>query len=152
MMSCFEIHIETVRDLLDPTNEIAQIMTNQNKFKLHEIEVTQFSDVDFVLNRAKENRKTAKTAMNEKSSRSHSIFQLKITGLKADGKTELNGALNLIDLAGSEKMSSSSGDLERQKEATAINKSLSSLGDVIAAIIRGDSYIPFRNSKLTHML
>lgn len=74
MMSCFEIHIETVRDLLDPTNEIAQIMTNQNKFKLHEIEVTQISDVEFVLNRAKENRKTAKTAMNEKSSRSHSIF------------------------------------------------------------------------------
>ena len=90
--------------------------------------------------------------MNEKSSRSHSIFQLKITGLKSDGKTELNGALILIDLAGSEKMSSSSGDLERQKEATAINKSLSSLGDVISAIIRGDSYIPFRNSKLTHML
>jgi kinesin family member C1 len=51
--------------------------------------------------------------MNEKSSRSHSIFQLKITGLKADGKTELNGALNLIDLAGSEKMSSSNGDIER---------------------------------------
>ncbi len=127
-------------------------MTNQNKFKLHEIEVTQISDVDFVLNRAKENRKTAKTSMNEKSSRSHSIFQLKITGLKADGKTELNGALNLIDLAGSEKMSSSNGDIERQKEATAINKSLSSLGDVISAIIRGDSYIPFRNSKLTLML
>lgn len=40
MMSCFEIHIETVRDLLDPSNEQAQIMTNQNKFKLHEIEVT----------------------------------------------------------------------------------------------------------------
>ena len=66
-----------------------------------------------MLNRAKENRKTAKTSMNEKSSRSHSIFQLKITGLKADGKTELNGALNLIDLAGSEKMSSSNGDIER---------------------------------------
>jgi kinesin family protein C1 len=66
-----------------------------------------------ILNRAKENRKTAKTSMNEKSSRSHSIFQLKITGLKADGKTELNGALNLIDLAGSEKMSSSNGDIER---------------------------------------
>jgi len=63
-MSCFEIHIETVRDLLNTANEQAQIMTNQNKFKPTEIEVREFSDVEFVLKRARENRKVGSTAMN----------------------------------------------------------------------------------------
>lgn len=63
-LSCFEIHIETVRDLLDPSNEQSQIMTNQGKFKPLELEVRSFSDVEFVMAKASENRKTAPTAMN----------------------------------------------------------------------------------------
>jgi kinesin family member C1 len=58
-LSCFEIHIETVRDLLDPKNEQVQFMTNQGKFKTTEIEVRDASDVDFVLKKARENRKVA---------------------------------------------------------------------------------------------
>ncbi len=58
-MSCLEIHIETVRDLLNTSNEQLQIMTNQIKFKPTEIEVRDFSDVEFVLKKARDNRKVA---------------------------------------------------------------------------------------------
>jgi len=58
-MSCLEIHIETVRDLLNTSNEQLQIMTNQIKFKPTEIEVRDYSDVEFVLKKARDNRKVA---------------------------------------------------------------------------------------------
>ena len=76
------------------------------KFKATEIEVTTAMDVEFVLAKARENRKVAQTAMNTNSSRSHSIYQLKIKAYRADESCALDGALNLVDLAGCEKMDS----------------------------------------------
>jgi kinesin family protein C1 len=62
--------------------------------------------------------------------------------------------LQLIDLAGSERLdkSGSSSSMKQLKEAQSINKSLSMLGDVIAALHRKARHIPFRNSKLTSLL
>merc|ERR1711878_121012 len=59
---------------------------------------------------------------------------------------------NLCDLAGSERLDRSKATGDRAKEAMAINKSLSSLTDVFAAIGKKQSHVPFRNSKLTHLL
>jgi kinesin family protein C1 len=103
----------------------------------------------------------AATLINERSSRSHSVFTLRISGVNIgiDGTVgtgeRCEGSLNLVDLAGSERLNVSfanGADKERVKETQSINKSLSALGDVIAAVgekgEKGGNYIPYRNSKV----
>eukprot|EP00559_Dactyliosolen_fragilissimus_P001363 CAMPEP_0184866166 /NCGR_PEP_ID=MMETSP0580-20130426/21150_1 /TAXON_ID=1118495 /ORGANISM="Dactyliosolen fragilissimus" /LENGTH=904 /DNA_ID=CAMNT_0027365689 /DNA_START=54 /DNA_END=2768 /DNA_ORIENTATION=- len=99
-------------------------------------------------------RSVASTKMNSQSSRSHSVFILNLNGTNEDSGAIVKGALNLCDLAGSERLdrSGASSDAKRLKETQAINKSLSCLGDVFNALASGASHIPFRNSKLTYLL
>lgn len=62
--------------------------------------------------------------------------------------TTWSSKLHLIDLAGSERVSRSGAEGDRLKEAAAINKSLSALGDVVAALQQRNSHVPYRNSKV----
>ena len=90
--------------------------------------------------------------MNDASSRSHAVFMLRVTGRNERAGIEIKGALNLVDLAGSERLSRSLATGDRAKEAASINKSLSALGDVFAALAEKRAHIPYRNSKLTRLL
>lgn len=90
--------------------------------------------------------------MNATSSRSHTVFMLYITGEHAVAGQRLSGCLNLVDLAGSERVGRSEAAGARLKEACAINKSLSSLGDVFSALAAKSGHVPYRNSKLTYLL
>lgn len=97
--------------------------------------------------------------MNERSSRSHSVFTLRIFGENAATGETCEGSLNLVDLAGSERLekSGAGSDKDRLKETQNINKSLSALGDVIAALGekgdgKSDKHIPYRNSKVRHLV
>lgn len=92
------------------------------------------------------------TAMNERSSRSHCVFQMIIEGKNDRSGESRSGMINLVDLAGSERVKQSKVVGTAFDEAVAINKSLTALGDVIVAIGSGSSHVPYRNSKLTFLL
>ena len=83
---------------------------------------------------AQKQRAVASTACNERSSRSHSIFQLKIVGDNSATSEKTQGILSVVDLAGSERLKESLSSGDRLVETQNINKSLAQLGNVIAAV------------------
>ncbi|KAF2154802.1 kinesin-domain-containing protein [Myriangium duriaei CBS 260.36] len=110
--------------------------------------------VNAILEKAGRNRSVAATKANSRSSRSHSVFILKLTGENSITGEKSEGTLNLVDLAGSERLSHSGATGDRMKETQHINKSLACLGDVIGALGQGKEggHVPYRNSKLTYLL
>lgn len=116
------------------------------------VRLNSASAVEMMLEEAQKNRSVAATKANERSSRSHSVFILKLVGENSATGERCEGTLNLVDLAGSERLKHSQAEGDRMKETQNINKSLSCLGDVIEALGRGTGHVPYRNSKLTHLL
>jgi kinesin family protein C1 len=156
--SYVEIYNEQVRDLLKAGSG------HSDKHSIVHVDgVTEVSGVNRepvesvdaaagLVRRAAAARAVEATQMNAVSSRSHTIFMLYITGEHEASGSRLTGCLNLVDLAGSERVGRSGAEGARLKEACAINKSLSCLGDVFQALSNGQKHIPYRNSKLTYLL
>lgn len=133
---------------------------------LSEFRVETSEDILNILALGTNNRMTRSTDYNVTSSRSHAILQLtfEIETQVDSGQTLISRSkLNLIDLAGSEKMSTSEDSMmmlansvtsnKHVKELTSINKSLHALGNVIAALSSTSrSHVPYRDSKLTRLL
>ncbi|XP_019187557.1 PREDICTED: kinesin-like protein KIN-14L isoform X2 [Ipomoea nil] len=113
--------------------------------------VTSSEDVLSLMQLGEVNRAVGCTAMNTRSSRSHSVLIVHVHGEDTSGN-KLRSCLNLVDLAGSERVDKSEVTGDGLKEAQYINKSLSCLGDVITALALKNSHIPYRNSKLTLLL
>lgn len=139
-LAMLEIYNEHIRDLLadDPS------MTGSNgPFTLEKLcwrTCESVSAVSAALDQGRSVRATAETDLNLRSSRSHLIQVVRC----AEG-----GLLYLVDLAGSENVQKSNVHGSRLCEAKAINKSLSSLGDVMEALDNKSKHVPYRNSKLT---
>lgn len=119
------------------------------------VPLTSPDQVRSLLTLAQSRRTVAATLMNERSSRSHSVFTLRIIGENTATNETCEGSLNLVDLAGSERLekSGAANDKDRLRETQNINRSLSALGDVIAALGekgegKSDKHIPYRNSKV----
>lgn len=125
---------------------------------LSEYRVQTSEDILRIIAVGTSNRMTRSTDFNASSSRSHAILQLtfEIESQLPSGQTVVSRSkLNLVDLAGSEKIPYTEGmnNSKHIKELTSINKSLSSLGNVIAALSSGSrTHIPYRDSKLTRIL
>ncbi|XP_074304037.1 kinesin-like protein KIN-14J [Silene latifolia] len=154
-----EIYNEQVRDLLicDGSQKRLGIWstTQPNGLavpdaSMHPVKAT--SDVLELMNIGFMNRAVGATALNERSSRSHSILTVHVRGTDLKSNSALRGCLHLVDLAGSERVDRSEATGDRLKEAQHINKSLSALGDVIFALAQKNSHVPYRNSKLTQVL
>ncbi|KAF3023111.1 kinesin-like nuclear fusion protein [Neopestalotiopsis sp. 37M] len=109
------------------------------------------AEVETMLATANKNRTVAATNMNRASSRSHCVFTLKLEGVDIDGNRS-EGVLNLIDLAGSERVKESQVEGQNFKEAASINTSLSTLSKVMTALAENASHIPYRESSLTKLL
>ncbi|KAF6141314.1 hypothetical protein GIB67_024398 [Kingdonia uniflora] len=147
-----EIYNEQVRDLLvaDEIRNSSQNGVNVPDANL--VPVSTPSDVLELMTIGHRNRAVGATALNDRSSRSHSCLTVHVQGRDLTSGTSLRGSMHLVDLAGSERVDKSEVTGDRLKEAQHINKSLSALGDVIASLAQKNSHVPYRNSKLTQLL
>ena len=158
--SFLEIYNEEIRDLLnnDPSlkYEIKMVKDEGKGSDMHVTnlkteEVTNEDQIEVMIKKARKNRAWAKTLCNERSSRSHSIFMLKIEGTNTKTGETCCGTLNLVDLAGSERVKDTGSEGLRLTEAQAINKSLSNLGNVIMALAQKNSHVPYRLVCLSYV-
>ena len=116
------------------------------------VEVQSLEECMAVYEEGQRHRRVASTRLNIASSRSHLIMSLVIETTDLQTQVHTRGKLSFVDLAGSERNKKSGSAGEQLKEAQAINKSLSALGDVISSLARGDPHIPYRNHRLTMLM
>ncbi|XP_002196728.4 kinesin-like protein KIF20A [Taeniopygia guttata] len=168
-VSFFEIYNELIYDLLEPalpgqnrkrqTLRLCEDQTGNPYVKdLNWINVRDADEAWKLLKLGRKNQSFASTHMNQNSSRSHSVFSIRILHLQR-GSSEFVpkiSELSLCDLAGSERCKDQISG-ERMKEANNINTSLHTLGRCITALRQNQqartkqAVVPFRDSKLTRV-
>ena len=168
-VSYLEIYNERVRDLLNPSTKgnlkvREHPSTGPYVEDLAKLVVRSFMEIDHLMDEGNKARTVAATNMNETSSRSHAVFTLTLTQKRHDVETNMDtekvAKISLVDLAGSERATSTGATGARLKEGAEINRSLSTLGRVIAALADAstgkskskNTQVPYRDSVLTWLL
>jgi kinesin family member 1 len=171
-VSYLEIYNERVRDLLNPSTKgnlkvREHPSTGPYVEDLAKLVVSSFNEIEHLMDEGNKARTVAATNMNETSSRSHAVFTLTLTQKRHDVETNMSmekvAKISLVDLAGSERATSTGATGARLKEGAEINRSLSTLGRVIAALAdlsdskkkktgKGAAQVPYRDSVLTWLL
>ena len=170
-VSYLEIYNERVRDLLNPSTKgnlkvREHPSTGPYVEDLAKLVVSSFNEIEHLMDEGNKARTVAATNMNETSSRSHAVFTLTLTQKRHDVETNMAmekvAKISLVDLAGSERATSTGATGARLKEGAEINRSLSTLGRVIAALadlsdskkkkVGKGSQVPYRDSVLTWLL
>lgn len=159
-VSYVELYNGKSRDLLTAKQvnlEIKQNMAKNFYVKGAEMpEVTSFNEAIRWFNVGTERRQTASTDLNDTSSRSHSLFTIQIEQFDFENDPSspivMTSKINVVDLAGSEKLSKTNAIGETAKEGCNINLSLSALATVIDTIVKGAKHVPYRGSPLTMLL
>lgn len=183
--SYIEIYQEVIRDLLEPAHDNLKIHEDLNRrvyVEAREEVVSSVEEVMAMIAAGESVRAVGETQMNDRSSRSHTIFTLLIESREVtsgevvspdaavvavgedgapavplhDGVAVRASSLSLVDLAGSERAALTGAEGVRLKEGSHINKSLLTLGNVINKLSSAEpgstAHIPYRDSKLTRIL
>ncbi|KAI7874930.1 kinesin-domain-containing protein [Lichtheimia hyalospora FSU 10163] len=173
-VSYIEIYNEKVRDLLNPKNK-GNLKVREHPSMgpyvedLSKMAVNSFDEINHLMDEGNKARTVAATNMNATSSRSHGVFTLILTQKRKDEQTKLEtekvARISLVDLAGSERANSTGATGDRLKEGANINRSLTTLGKVIAGLAeqsmqesgakkgrKKEVFIPYRDSVLTWLL
>ncbi|KAL0219685.1 hypothetical protein P9112_005338 [Eukaryota sp. TZLM1-RC] len=156
-VSLLQIYKESLQDLLHDGEPLAireDVVKGIFVQNLSTHLVDSSSSLISLLSSGLSNRSTATTRMNKTSSRSHVLAIINIIQKisSSTGVFTLSSRLNVADLAGSERVSRTECEGARLEEAKKINLSLSTLGNVIRAIVDQTPHIPYRESKLTMTL
>ncbi|XP_063203111.1 kinesin-like protein KIF23 isoform X7 [Chroicocephalus ridibundus] len=154
-------------DFIPPQSKILREDQNHNMYVTGctEVEVKSTEEAFEVFWRGQKKRRIANTQLNRESSRSHSVFIIKLAQapLDADGDKVLQekeqitlSQLSLVDLAGSERTNRTKAEGNRLREAGNINQSLMTLRTCIEVLRENQMYglnkmVPYRDSKLTHL-
>eukprot|EP00047_Mylnosiga_fluctuans_P022630 m.123590 g.123590 ORF g.123590 m.123590 type:complete len:755 (-) comp9331_c1_seq1:130-2394(-) len=166
--SMLEIYNERVRDLLVPLQQSPPggLKVRQNPKAgffvegLKHVAVSSYGDIEHWMAQGTVMRTTASTKMNETSSRSHMVITVNFKQVffnDAKQSTTKSSDIHLVDLAGSERADATGATGDRLKEGSAINQSLSTLGNVISALAemaagKPNVQVPYRDSVLTKLL
>uniref|UniRef100_A0A3P8RZ87 Si:rp71-84d9.1 n=1 Tax=Amphiprion percula TaxID=161767 RepID=A0A3P8RZ87_AMPPE len=159
--SMLEIYNEQVVDLLSRGSRTPgglRVREEQQRgFYVEGLRTVPCESVEQLMEQGTRTRTTAATHMNANSSRSHMLIILQLKQIFSKESITKQSNINLVDLAGSERQRSSGSEADRLKEGTAINLSLTTLGNVISALAdvavgKKVVHIPYRDSVLTKLL
>ncbi|KAH9664288.1 kinesin-like protein KIN-14R [Citrus sinensis] len=157
-VSVLEVYNEQIRDLLATSPTSKKLEIKQSSEGSHhvpgivEANVNSIREAWNVLQTGSSARAVGSNNVNEHSSRSHCMLCIMVRAKNLISGECTKSKLWLVDLAGSERLTRTDVQGDRLKEAQNINRSLSALGDVIYSLATKSNHIPYRNSKLTHLL